>query len=110
MDDMMTQLGVGGILAILMVREVLNFLKSKQPTQNGETQRLFVKLDQVTRHVADLHKWHDKTDEDGVPVWYIRRSFEDAVEKLADAVTQLAASSSVQTKVLEDLVRKVEVE
>jgi len=48
-----------------------------------------------------LHKWHDKTDEDGVPVWYVRRSLEDAIIKLGESIDN-------QTKVFTKLSIKLE--
>ena len=35
MDDMLTQLGVGGLIAVLLVREILGFLKHKNGNGNG---------------------------------------------------------------------------
>jgi len=40
----------------------------------------------MQRQVCDLYNWHDKEDEDGVKVWYVRRSLEEAIKQLADNI------------------------
>jgi len=32
--------------------------------------------------VEDLYKWHDKEDDDGVKIWYVRRSLEEGIKRL----------------------------
>jgi len=38
--------------------------------------------EKVLDYVEDLHKWHDKEDDDGVKIWYVRRSLEQSIKKL----------------------------
>ena len=45
----------------------------------------------AAKHIGDLHRWHDVRDNEGIPVWYVRRSLESAILKLTDAVDRLAA-------------------
>lgn len=85
MHETLTQLGVGGIFAVLVLRQVFDFVGKRK---NGACD-----LHKLSREVADLHKWHDQRDQDGVPVWYVRRSLEDAINKLA-------ANLATQTDVL----------
>lgn len=56
------------LLVVIIVREVLRSLKENE----------------VHQQIRDLYVWHSKTDEDGVPVWYVRRSLEDTIIKLAE--------------------------
>ncbi len=51
---------------------------------------------QMKRWVGELHRWHDKEDPDGVKVWYVRQSLEDAITKLAEA-------ANAQTRLLEQI-------
>ena len=37
----------------------------------------------------DLHEWHAKEDAEGVKVWYVRPSLQEAIVKMADAVEQI---------------------
>jgi hypothetical protein len=51
--------------------------------------------------VAELHKWHDREDEDGVKIWYVRSSLQDAIIKMTQAIDN-------QTRVLEAIVSRLE--
>ncbi len=44
------------------------------------------KFPQVVDQVAGLYRMHDKTDDDGVPVWYVRQSLEAAIRGLKDNI------------------------
>ncbi len=55
----------------------------------------------VDRRVEDLHDWHAKEDADGVKVWYIRHSLEEAVSRIGESIDR-------QTKVLEALTHSQE--
>ncbi|MCK5015858.1 MAG: hypothetical protein KAS32_02205 [Candidatus Peribacteraceae bacterium] len=41
-----------------------------------------VEIEKVLDYVEDLHKWHDKEDDDGVKIWYVRKSLEQSIKKL----------------------------
>ncbi len=49
----------------------------------GWNMKTLLKIQQQTH---DLHTWHSQRDSDGVFIWYVRRSLEDAINKLADNV------------------------
>lgn len=86
MEDQLLQVGAGGMFALFVLREVFSFLKERMRTQNNS------QLDLIAREVHELHEWHAVTDEDGVKIWYLRRSLENAIEKLThnlDMQTQL---------------------
>lgn len=36
----------------------------------------------IRDRIEDLYKWHDKEDDDGVKIWYVRRSLEHNIKKL----------------------------
>lgn len=86
MEQQLLQLGAGGPFALLVLREVFGFLKERvRYTHNAA-------LEQMAKEVHEMHEWHAVTDEDGVKVWYIRRSLENTLDKLShtlDAQTQL---------------------
>ena len=39
-------------------------------------------LNIIKELIEDLHKWHDKEDDDGVKIWYLRRSLELSIKQL----------------------------
>lgn len=90
-QQILLQLGTGGLLALLIIREVLGFLKARSCKPPEELIR------KIAIQVRDLHDWHNKTDEDGVKVWYVRRSLEDAIVKLSSNI-------EVQSELLRELV------
>jgi hypothetical protein len=57
-------------------------------------------IQEMTKKVDELHRWHDIVDSDGVKVWYVRKSLEEAIIKLADNI-------SVQTEILRSVVTLV---
>lgn len=86
MEQQLLQLGVGGLFAILVIREVFSFLKERARCQSNKQMEI------MAQQIAELHVWHSVTDEDGVKIWYVRRSLENAIEKLTltlDAQTHL---------------------
>lgn len=99
MESLVPQLGVAGILIYLLIKEMFSFLKTRNG--NGSTIRRMDKLEIMADQIKDLHEWHNQADEDGVKVWYVRRSLEEAVEKLAVAIT-------AQTSVMQALASRLD--
>ena len=84
------QLAVWLLVGLLAVDRVLGALKSRG-----------VDLQRIGRQVDDLHDWHDETDADGVKIWYVRRSLEDALHSLSENI-------SLETKLLDRIDRRLE--
>jgi len=91
MEDQLLQIGAGGLFALLILREVFGFLKEKVRAQNNTV------IDIMAKQIQELHEWHAVTDEDGVKIWYLRRSLENAIEKLTNNL-------DIQTQLLRELV------
>jgi hypothetical protein len=66
---------VFSLLVLFAVDRVMGFLKSRG-----------VDLLKMARQIDRLDELHAKTDEDGVPVWYVRRSLERALIELGEAI------------------------
>ena len=119
MDDALLQLGVGGIFALMIIKEVFNFLSkrnggSKANLDDSTISRkvskdLSPKVDESLHILRDLHEWHSKTDEDGVKVWYVRRSLERTIDDLSDAIKAQNELLQEQTRALRDVLGKLEV-
>lgn len=117
------QVGVGGIFLILVLRMVLDFVSkyeqrkaaaksgggdiaAQRSATTGEhsilERKLIVllkKVEIIEKQTDDLHQWHAKEDDDGVKIWYVRRSLEDAMMKLAESMDR-------QTQVLAEVARE----
>ena len=79
MDSVLLQLGVGGIFAVLIIREFVNLVaKLKGKNGNGNGSQTLSDIKQIAIDTNDktkaLHSLHSKTDGDGVPMVYSPRS------------------------------------
>ncbi len=81
--------GVFSLLLLFAVDRVMGFLKSRG-----------VDLLKMARQIDRLDELHAKTDEDGVPVWYVRRSLEKALVELGAAIRH-------QTELLGQLTQEI---
>lgn len=77
MDQLLLQIGVGGALAWLIIKEVLDFLKSRKEPHDRRTDDqaqldMFTLLKKILSKTEDLHEWHDYDDPNnpGSKVWY----------------------------------------
>lgn len=111
MEDI-TAVGLVLALVVFGVREFFGWL-SKKSLQNTETRLKALesglksngeKLEQMKNKLDTLYDWHDKSDQDGVKIWYIRKSLETALDKHAEAVATLAKNAELQTQILQQLV------
>jgi hypothetical protein len=123
MEEQYTLL-IGGLvipLILLTIKEIFSWLKDKnlQTTDNkihkikddiesmdDRVQRIESKVDSLVVVNKTMYDWHDKADEDGVKIWYVRRSLEEALHENVKAINILAKNSEIQTKLLEDMVRQ----
>lgn len=98
-DTILGQVGIAGILTILILRTVFDFLdryRNKKPSDSaGAAERklavLMKKIETMEIQVRELHQWHDQRDSDGVFRWYVRSSLEDALEKLVATLAQVGS-------------------
>lgn len=115
---------VGGLiipLVLLTLKELFGWLKDKnlQETDNKvikiredidnakmRLEKLDYKIDSLVHMNKTMYEWHDKSDEDGVKVWYVRRSLEEALQENVRAINILAKSTETQTRLLEDMVKQ----
>jgi len=120
-DDLITQIGVGGAIAYLIIKEVLAFVaKLKSNTDGGEVEQMRVTLDTLkaltstcneqavvlrevaaeqarqSQELASIHECLNKDDGEGVRLIYRRPSFERAIVVLGENVDK-------QTDVLQKL-------
>jgi hypothetical protein len=108
-------------LVLLIIKEVFSWLKQKNlqtsdakitamtdsiKTLSDKADKLDIKIDSINHMNRVMYDWHDKTDEDGVKIWYVRRSLEEALHENVKAINILAKNSEIQTKLLEDMVRQ----
>jgi hypothetical protein len=54
----------------------------------------------IQHDVDDLHAWHNHKDSDGVFSWYVRKSLEERIADLTNAITDLVAVTKEQGHML----------
>ncbi len=95
-------LGVGATFSLIIIKMVFDFVKGRK--RNGddgykEIEKIKAVSYDIKNKLDDLHEWHNVRDNDGVPIWYVRRSLEEAINKLADNIamqTQLFQQMSLK--------------
>ncbi len=104
MDARLLELGVGFIAAIMVIREVLGFLEKRKNGGGGQSLIMNEHVNDVRGAVSaikdkvdDLHEWHNKTDQDGIPLWYVRRSLEESIRELGE---KIYLQIEIQTEIL----------
>lgn len=81
MDDTLTHLGVGGILALLIIREVLNFLKTRNGNGTGKkTTSCGAPSQECKTFFAEMSQMHNVRDDDNVPKWYVPGALKDLAQ------------------------------
>ena len=84
------------LLVLFAVDKAMGLLKSRG-----------VDLVKMARQIEHLNEMHAKTDEDGVPVWYVRRSLEKAVTDLNEAIRHQTELLQALTQELKEVRRDV---
>jgi hypothetical protein len=107
MNSVLMQLGVGGLLAYLVIKEVLGFVTKWKNGRNGNSDRDQRRImHQINERLDRLYDMHDQKDDDGVYVWYIRRSLGDAIEHLAENIAKQTQAFDRLIMLLEQQVRR----
>lgn len=100
------QLTCGGILAVLVIREVLAFLKSRNGKGNGTAEKLVNDVAALRMDSRDLHEWH-KPNPDGQQTWKNTEMLE-AVRELSTVVGGLKSVVENNTQVSARLIPVLE--
>jgi peptidoglycan hydrolase CwlO-like protein len=66
---------------------------------------LEVKVKQISEESEEMYDWHNKSDQDGVKIWYVRQSLENALRDNAKATEAIARNIELQTKLLEEMIQ-----
>jgi len=118
MTELAMQLGVGGIFAILLIREFINLvykMKNKDGNSNGNGHAQICKdtkeivIDSNDK-IKSLHSLHAKYDGDGRPLWYFPRSITESQKRIAEVQEKTAGHlkdvSNAQAQVV-DLLKEI---
>lgn len=73
-------------------------------TLNTKVDRVEEEMEVLTKQSNDMYEWHNKSDGDGVKVWYVRQSLENALRDNAKATEAIARNIELQTRLLEEMI------
>jgi outer membrane murein-binding lipoprotein Lpp len=73
-------------------------------TLNNKVDDLEVDMKKLSKQSEDMYDWHNKSDADGVKVWYVRQSLENALRDNAKATEAIARNIELQTRLLEEMI------
>lgn len=115
MDPVIQNLTIGGAIAVLIIRDVLNFLKAKKDGGEFSEKNLYDKLrlvhhdlSKVARRSEDIWKWLEKEDANGVKLYY-NVNVMNTVKRLQERVDSLKGDIALlrqEIKTLKDEIRK----
>jgi len=87
------------------VREFLAYKGEDNKNFIEQVAESYVSIKEIRRNVEELHdavkdlyQWHNKEDDEGVKIWYVRKSLEDNIKRLPTTLEK-------QKEVLESLVK-----
>lgn len=100
--DVLGDAGIGIIAAVLIIREVFSFLKTREAREAankdddgdcdealGKLKSIDTKLDDMSAATLQMSAILSRTDPDGLPLCYTPRSLVSTLEKLAASVDRL---------------------
>jgi len=115
-----TVLGLVIIVIGAAVKELFGWI-SKKNIQSSETRfenmkktldsvesklsKIEEKIDDLAKDAEEMYDWHNKSDQDGVKVWYVRQSLENALRDNAKATEAIAKNIELQTRLLEEMIQ-----
>ena len=123
MQDLVLQLGVGGILVVIVLRLVFDFMKDRNIGTNGNgindkiihtiknnTHDILDSTTHIEAKVDDVHQWTAESRRILDPAEILHDNLDRRVfmERVSKAVESLAENDRKQTAILENLVALVE--
>lgn len=115
-----TILGLFVLVIGAAIKELFGWI-SKKNIQNSEVRfdNIFKSLDSISKKVdsleskvrqmaeetEEMYDWHNKSDQDGVKIWYVRQSLENALRDNAKATEAIARNIELQTRLLEEMIQ-----
>lgn len=89
-----TEIGVGGLIALLVLKEVTNIIKmiitmfkrEKSADNDAVIAGNANDIQLMMHQVSQMHEWHNREDSDGVKIWHRRRDLDDLIVKMCDHI------------------------
>lgn len=106
-EELLLQIGAGGVLAIILIREVVGFVKwivtlfhDGDEEDDQSCSRIYGCLEEILDKTRQLYDWHSLKDERGVPVWYSSFGNEDLKSLLRETIENIRAQTELSRNLL----------
>jgi len=86
---------IGAMLAIMLalteaIKLLIKKTTEKRNGNNGsDTHAVYALIRRMSEESTELYKWHSKTDENGTPIWYMKKSIEKSIVDLKEDVNNI---------------------
>jgi len=112
----LASLGAGGGVVFIILTTVFGFLLKWQKNKydNTPSTKMVPKtissseFKEVHNWTRDLYNWHNRMDEDGIPVWYVSRAHLTALQEIQKTLAALQMISEAQFKLLEKIEDRID--
>ena len=113
MDNVLSQLGIGAIFVILVLRMIFEFLGKKK---NGNQRCIMAskefndfkdEMRGVKEKIIHLDDAHSRYDEDGIPLWYVPRGWADVQARMVDTLVKIDQNQRAIADTLKRIEEKV---
>lgn len=85
MMEYFAELGLGGIVALFLVREFLNYSSAVKKKKCEDDPR----YRELEKKIERLYEMHRVTDQDGAPIWYRKAATDQKIEKILHAINNV---------------------
>lgn len=100
--------GVIGITYLLVKLIEKMFDKVMERRANNKNINLSTALTQQQSHqLQSLHDMHSRYDDDGVPMWFVPRSWGETQKEVAKSLEKVVNINEQQTKILDKIIEKI---
>lgn len=93
MEGILSEVGIGFLVAYLIIKEFVFFFRRDANTQDAK---------KSAKYLEDLWEWHAKEDEDGRKIWYNRQSVEKAIIEISEYTKTLTSIFKSMNDMLKD--------
>jgi hypothetical protein len=104
---------IGIMLGVGLFKDILKTvapLLSPKKNGNGKGQpdlgKLQSQIDRIAKQVEEMHSWHNCKDDDGVFLWYTRRSMYEVLDKLVAILQEIRQEQRETRQAVDNLARR----
>ena len=90
------------------IHDIQVVLESLVKSSDEESEKVGDKVEELHEWVKVLYNQHSKVDSDGIPLWYVPRSFIETQKEIVSILLNISAQMDKSTYVLDSLLKRIE--